>query len=361
MNRIGGALLATAAVIGIVAGGYAGVMIGRPGDGSQTEDPPASKQPDSPVDHQLLFYATPEEIHDTGVIVRLTGLAADRADRIVALERLPGGDAWLLVLSTSDSLGTYEAQRVNQDGTVRSLGDFAGVWDLSKSADRLIAMTTDSSAYVVRSTQDGSELDRIAPADVEETEAAEAAGVAAFSATGVVTAWTPFGTGRSKLYETKLGSRLTDVVGTDFYDWSASPGGLLLAGEKAEVPDDPDGARCLEGGPVGKSTGWWKNCDWGAGSRFGPRYSPDGERLLAVPTDSGSATTFAIVDAEDQAAPIEFEIEGDPRAAQWYDDHSFFVLSGTEEGPSLISLCVDSSSTCAEVTRIDNRVVLGTP
>lgn len=360
MNRIGGALLATTAVIGIVAGGYAGVTIGRPGDGSQTEDPPASNQPDLPGD-QPLFYATPKEIHDTGAIVSLTGLAADRADRIVALERLPDGDAWLLILSTSDSLGTYEAQRVNHDGTVRSLGDFAGAWDLSESADRLIAMTTDSSAYVVRSTQDGSELDRISAADLKETQAAEAAGVAAFSASGVVTAWTPFGTGRSKLYETELGSRLTDVVGTDFYDWSASPGGLLLAGEKAEDPEEPDGARCLQGGPLGGSTGWWKDCDWGAASRFGPRYSPDGERLLAVPTDSGSATTFAIVDAEEQSAPIEFEIDGEPRAAQWYDDHSFFALSGKEKGPSVISLCTDSSASCAEVTRIDNRVVLGTP
>lgn len=358
MNRIGGALLASAAVIGFVAGGYAGITIGRPGDGDPAQNPPASNQPDSPVD-QPLFYVTPEEIHDTGAIVPLTALAADRADRIVSIQRLPGGDAWLLVLSTSDSLRTYEAVRVNQDGTVRSLGDFAGVWDLSNTANRLIAMTIDSSAYVVRSTEDGTELNRIEAAQLKQDRAA---GVAAFSATGVVTAWTPFGTGRSKLYETELGTRLSDEVGTDFYDWSASPGGLLLAGEKAEDPENPDGERCLQGGPVGDSIGWWKDCDWGVTSKFGARFSPNGERLLAVPADIGDTpTTYAIVDAEDQSAPVEFQVEGDPRAVEWYDDHSFFVLSGQESGPSLISFCEDSSTTCAETTEIAGRVVLGTP
>lgn len=360
MNRIGGALLASAAVIGIVAGGIAGVTIGRPGDDGQSESPSGGAEPDLAVD-QPLFYATSEEIHDSGMAVPLTGLATDQADRIVALQRLPGGNAWLLVVSTSDSLNTYQAVRVNQDGTVRAIADFAGVWDLSERADQLIAMTTDSSAYVVRSTQDGSEADRITPGDVKETKGAAAAGVAAFSASGVVTAWTPFGTERSKLYETEPKTGLTDVVGTDFYDWSTSPGGLLLAGEKAEDPNDPDGARCLQGGPVGSSAGWWKDCAWAAGSRFGPRYSPSGEKLLGVPTDSESATTYAIVDAEDQAGPIEFEIDGEPRAAEWYDDDSFFAVSGKETGPSVISLCQDALVECVEVTRIDSRVVLGTP
>lgn len=357
MNRIGGALLATAAVIGIVAGGYAGITIGRPtDDGKQPERSPTDTQPDSPAEERR-FFATPEEIHDTGMIVPLTALA-DRADRIVSLERLPGGNAWLLILSTSDDVSTYEAVRVDQKGTVKPLGDFAGVWDLSESADQLIAMTVDASAYVVRSTLDGTEIDRVTSADVKQEAAA---GVAAFSATGVVTAWTPPGSDRTKMFETELGVHLSDPVGTDFYDWSASPAGVYLAGEKAEDPANPDGERCLQGGPLGNPSGWWKICGSLASSRFGARFSPDGARLLAVAADK-SDTSYAVFNAEDGSGGTGFEVPAGTRAAEWWDNNRFIVVSGEESGPQVLSECTVDTGVCEEFDRIDaDIVVLGTP
>lgn len=355
MNRIGGALLATTAVIGIVAGGYAGVTIGEPGDDDQAQTPPAAGR--SPGDDgrsaSRLFYATPDAIHDGEKTVPLTELGLNEKERVVSLERLP--DAWLLVILSPGQGGTHKAVRVEEGGTIKMLGAFRGVWDLSDAGDLIVAHEVRSETYSVRSTADGSLVDSIEASDLNEEWAV---GGAAFSATGVVTEWASRTTGRSRLYETELGTWRSDPAGTDFGYWSTNPGGLYLVGEKTKFVGNRSVATCLQAGPVGDRTGWWEDCSLRHTSELGPQFSRDGTWVLGEPADGPAPPReyFAVRVADNEQIPVA--APNKVRAAEWLDDDHFVVATEGRARPFLIWLCPVDTGVCEKYDEVEAESLL---
>jgi hypothetical protein len=287
------------------------------------------------------------EIHDGYTHVSSDGL--DPA-HVSSLVRIRGG--WLVVLSTSDREPAFDGVIVAANGERTKIGAFQGLWDINEDGTRFVALH--GSEYRVTDLTTGSvdDIDLTGPDD------ADPLADAAFAGDAVLTGWTAESGNRSIL-RTELATGKSKVLRNDLLaGWTASPRGLLMTGES-----ESDRGPCIAGGQVlGDGSDWWDTCDW---RYYGlrPQYSPNGEKLLAVPweTDGFGPGLFGVLDSEDGRVLAEIDAPDWTLTAEWGDNDEVFLLGQktADDVSSVIYRCqVDGDCTTERESR--QRLVLGT-
>lgn len=325
MNRTSAAALAAAAVLGIVGGSYAatlGIDLGkddgqRAGDQQSTTSPEPStptrsSETPAPSSPAQLLYMDSGTIHDG-----YTHVTVEDVDikRVSALVRIRGG--WLVVTSTSPEKSTFRGMVVTASGDQTDLGLFDGSWDINADGTQFVALYEDG--YRVTPLMDEEAVD----VDLSGPAGATATATAAFAGEAVLTGWTS-ASGKPMTLRTELSNGRSRVVPTgELTGWTASPRGLLMSGEVVG-----EATSCLEGGRVlGDHADWWRTCDWrGYGLR--PQYSPDGEQLLVVPSDTEGfgPTLYGVLDSETGKIRQEIQPPESTIGAEFGDNDEVFVL-----------------------------------
>jgi len=359
MNRTSAAALAAAAVVGIAGGTYAASLGIGPGanDGQnagdqQTTEPTTSPTPTrseetkAPSSPAQLLYMDSEKFHDG-----YTHVAVSDVDikNVRALVRISGG--WLVVTGTSPQQAAFRGKVVAANGNETDLGEFDGLWDINADGTQLVAHHEDG--YRVTNLTDPAAVD----VDLSGPAEATASANAAFAGNAVLTGWTS-ATGDRTTLRTDLANRRRKVIPTgDLTGWTASPRGLLMTGEVVD-----EATSCLEGGRVlGNHGDWWRTCDWrGYGLRA--QYTPDGERLLVVPsdTDGFGPGLYGVLDSETGKILEDIELPDWTVNAEWGDNDEVFVLAQKEsesKGQSIYRCKVGDE--CSEERESAGRLVLG--
>jgi hypothetical protein len=325
MNRTSAAALAAAAVLGIVGGTYAatlGTDLGnddgrRAGDQETTRSPAPStptrsSETPAPSSPAQLLYMDAGAIHDG-----YTHVAAEDIDikSVSALVRIRGG--WLVVTSTSPEQSAFRATVVAASGDQTDLGAFDGSWDINADGTQFVAHYEDGYRVIPLMEEEPVDVDLSGPAG------ATATGTAAFAGEAVLTGWTS-ASGEPMTLRTEISTGRSKVIPTgELTGWTASPRGLLMSGE---IPSEE--TPCLEGGRVlGDHADWWRTCDWrGYGLR--PQYSPNGEQLLVVPSDTEGfgPTLYGVLDSETGTIRQEIQLPDSTIGAEFGDNDEVFVL-----------------------------------
>jgi hypothetical protein len=360
MNRSSAAAVAAAAVLGVVGGTYAaslGIDLGgddgqRAGDQKTsrspgTSTPTRSEETKAPSSPAQLLYMDSENIHDGYTHVAVSGIDIKSVDSLV---RISGG--WLVVTADpqeTDALLGGTVVAANGDQT--DLGAFDGHWDINEDGTLFVAHHDDG--YRVTNLADAAAVD----VDLSAPSGTTATSDAAFTGNAVLTGWSS-ATGDPTTLRTDLANGRRKVIPTgDLTGWTASPRGLLMTGEVID-----EATSCLEGGRVlGDHGDWWRTCEWrGYGPR--PQYTPDGERLLVVPsdTDGFGPGLYGVLDSEtgkieNQIQPPDWTVN-----AEWGDNDEAFALvqkHGGGAGWSIYRCKVGDE--CAEERESTLRLVLG--
>jgi len=324
MNRTSAAAVAAAAVLGVVAGSYAatlGIDLGsddgrRAGEQPSTTSPgpstptPSTETP-APSSPAQLLYMDSTTIHDG-----YTHVAVDDVNikHVRELVRISGG--WLVIVGTSEET-TFRGVVVAANGDQTDLDAFEGRWDINEDGTLFVASHEDG--YRVTNLRE----DTVVDVDLTGPSGGTSTATAAFSGNAVLTGWTSE-SGEQTTIRSDLASGKRKVIPTgDLTGWTASPRGLLMAGEVFD-----EAVSCLEGGRVlGDHDDWWRSCDWrGYGPR--PQYSPNGEQLLVVPseTDGLGPTRYAVLDSETGTVRQEIQPPQSTVGAEFGDNDEVFVL-----------------------------------
>jgi hypothetical protein len=359
MNRTSAAALAAAAVLGIVGGTYAatlGIDFGDDGGrGAGEQETTQSPEPSTPTrsvetpapsSPAQLLYMDRNEIHDG-----YTHVAVGDIDikSVSALVRIRGG--WLVVTSTSPEEAEFRGTVVAASGEQTDLGAFDGHWDINVDGTLFVAHHEDG--YRVTHLMDDAVIDF----DLSGPPGATTAATAAFTGNAVLTGWIST-SGERTTHRTELGKDKTATISTgDLTSWTASPRGLLMTGEVLD-----EATSCLEGGRVlGDHGDWWRICDWrGYGLR--PQYSPDGEQLLVVPSDTEGfgPTLYGVIDSETGKIRQEIQPPESTIGAEFGDNDEVFVLvqKDVEGGGQAIYRCRYGDE-CTKERESSARLVLG--
>jgi hypothetical protein len=357
MNRTSAAALAVAAVIGIAGGTYtASVGIGTDDDGgrqageqktSRTPSPTKSatdeetRPPSSPAQ---LLYMDAGQIHDGYTHVEFEDLDLKS---VAALVRIRGG--WLVVTSDGPDETALSGTVVTGSGEQTDLGSFEGSWDINADGTQFVALFEDG--YRVLTLSDATEVD----VDLSAPPGSTATATAAFAGDAVLTGWTASTEVTTLRTDLTTGRRKAVPTG-QLTGWTASPRGLLMAGEVVD-----EATSCLEGGRVlGDHDDWWRTCDWrGYGLR--PQYSADGEQLLVVPADTEGLgpTLYAVLDSETGRVTEEIAPPESTVAAEWGDNDEVFVLvqKGARSGRAIYRCRLGEE--CTKEKESATRLVLG--
>lgn len=360
MNRSAAAALAAAAVIGIAGGTFAaatglggGEKEKDPGSASsseptttgstgRTETPTA--RPNTPAQ---LLYMDDAQIHDGYTHVAVSGFDLTSVRSLV---RIRGG--WLVVEGTSDQEPSFDVTVVASNGDTTPIGSVSGLWDINEDGSRFVAFG--DGAYRVTDLTSGAVVD----VAIKGPEGSDPAANAAFTGDAVLTGWVdPLGNQTVRRTDLTTGKN-KDVMSGLISGWTASPRGLLMAGDV-----DDDGRPCIAGGQVvGDHGDWWDTCDW----RFHglrPQYSPNGEQVLVIPaeTDGFGPGLFGVLDSENGRQIGEVDVPDWSITAEWGDNDEIFVLGqrDAEDTSAVIYRCrIDQE--CTTERESQARLVLGT-
>ncbi len=357
MNRATAAAVAVAAVLGITGGTWIGVQAGTgndPDSGSNpgpTNSPSTTKTRTKPTDKPTvsspaqLLYLDADTINDGYTHLDIEGFALNTVDNLI---RIRGG--WLILQRDEPSDPNFHASIVTVSGEVTDLGDFVGSWDISLDGDMFVALRGSTYTVFDLATGEALKLKVKKPQDTEPTADVTFAGPA------ILTAWigadgirttvrTEIASGRSRLVET----------GT-LKSWTATPGGLLIAGQVS------NGAiTCLRGGPLTRVDDWWTACDW-ALDESRPKFSPNGEQLLVVPLDpdGGPPETYGVLSSGSGTLIATIEAPRLAYDAEWGDNNEIFVVarkSLRNPAPVLYRCQIDQE--CSLERPPSGQVVLG--
>ena len=358
MNRNSAAALAVAAVIGIAGGTYtASLGIGSDGDGGRQSEggpttttpkpsPTRSTEPPAPSSPAQLLYMDSGEIRDG-----YTRVAVEDIDikSVSALVRIRGG--WLVITSTSPEERAFRGTVVAANGEHADLGSFEGSWDINADGTQFLAHYEDGYRLVPLMDEDAIDADLSAPPGTTATA------TAAFAGEAVLTGWTSASNEPTTLRTDLSNGRRRLLPTGDLTGWTASPRGLLMSGEVVD-----EATSCLEGGRVlGDHDDWWRTCDWrGYGLR--PQYTPDGEELLVVPSDTEGfgPTRYGVLDSETGTIRQEIEPPESTVDAEWGDNDEVFVLvqkDATGAGREIYRCRLGGE--CTKEKESSTRLVLG--
>lgn len=325
MNRSTAAAVAVAAVLGISGGTWVGATLGTDDDPdasdntgettspsgtrSRTRKPTQSQSPSSPAPLLSLDATT---IHDGYTHIDVEGFDFPTVDSLV---RIRGG--WLVLERSATDEQAFDASTVAVTGEATELGTFTGTWDISLDGDLFVGLRGSDYTVIDLATGEATDLAVEGPGGTAPTANVTVAGPA------ILTAWvaedgtrrtlrTELASGRSRLLET---GTLTG--------WTASPGGLLLTGQVS------NGAiTCLRGGALSEVDSWWTACDWTL-DESRPKYSPNGEQLLAVPLDpdGGPPGTYGVLGSGGGDLIATIDAPAHAVDAEWGDNNEVFVLA----------------------------------
>ncbi|WP_121256039.1 PD40 domain-containing protein [Nocardioides ferulae] len=354
MNRTLASALA-AAVVGSTAGAIAATQLAGDGGGTPTatrssgttESPgdgePATAAPDPALDGVL--WANQRSLHDGDQEV-----AIHLIDRPAELHRTATG--WLMTTMASPQEPSYEAWRVDADGSTIFLAETFGRGDVSRDGTRYAAMRDDGRGYGIWDTATG-EL-------VQTVRAPEAGwwpgGLASFS-DDVATLLAEWRTDEEepRVIATRLGSGEHRVVADDLVgaSWNASPDGSWLAGISATESDPEAGVEtCADIRSTADPSDRLVDC----GSTFGgyPSFSPDGTRLLTVvpPLDGFGPALFRVLDSAERTMLGEVDAPDAVLEGKFLDDDEVLLLGARNlDGDGTVIYRCDLDGACDPVAR----------
>jgi hypothetical protein len=287
-----------------------------------------------------------ENIHDGYTHVAVSDVDLKHVNSLV---RISGG--WLVVTATSPQEPAFRGKVVAANGDQTDLGAFYGQWDINADGTQFVASR--DGGYRVTSLTDEAAVD----VDLTGPPGGSPSSNAAFAGNAVLTGWTS-AAGEPSTLRTDLANGRRKVIPTgQLTSWTASPRGLLMTGEVLD-----EATSCLEGGRVlGDHADWWHTCDWrGYGPR--PQYTPDGERLLVVPsdTDGFGPGLYGVLDSETGKILEEIDTPDWTVNAEWGDNDEVFVLvqkNGGGAGQAIYRCKLGDG--CSNERESDKRLVLG--
>lgn len=372
MNRTTVVALVATAAVGMIGGTMTAVIRGdndRPG-GSAGPTDRSSRTPSSPgaptPTSANVLYAGAKTIHDGDRTVRYDA-PFDTPDRLVRTR-----NGWLVSTSTGTDAHPQSSRvyTVAPDGTTKAIAEIADAFDLNDTRDRIVATEVESGAVKVWDV-DG-EVVRTWPGPRGATRPVWSGELVFASAvvdsggesepggeTGVwnLFRWNP-ATGAAKRLDrggfeqmaaSRDGTLLSGSVGIEGYSLVAENYCLGIQ----SAPGRPDPA-------------FWDSCDWRLNSRYSQAFSPDGTRILAVPSESDGfgPSLFATFSATDGPTE-ELQKFAAPKMtidASWLDDDTLVLFGSTSfdlESGGWIRTC-DLAGKCTEVaTREDGPLVVG--
>lgn len=358
MNRTTAAALVTLAVIGTVGGSVSAVIRGDGG----VRPPVASADSDVPETTANVLYAGAKVIHDGRAAVRYDA-PFDTPDRLV---RTPTG--YLVSHDTSPQEPSSRVYFVAPDGTTTKVADILGRFDLDARGDRIVATDLETGNLrvwdldgTVTATWDGGPTSQSRPvwSGDQVLSSAVAGSRQGDSGTWQMWRWDPR-TGNARQLSTPGMAEL-----------SASRDGGLLAGSVGL-----DGFSVIEqnyclgvaSAPGASASLTWDTCDWRLNGGHSDSFSPDGKRILTVPSETDGFGPGQFVTFSATAGPSEdlrkFRAPAWTMDANWLDDDTL-LLTGATDGDldaqtgTWIRSCT-LEGRCAEVaTRAHGPLVVG--
>ncbi|KRF20922.1 hypothetical protein ASG90_00395 [Nocardioides sp. Soil797] len=386
MNRIAVTAVASAAVLGTVGGTYAatsGVFESDHGDdrpaahssssGSPSADESESGKPkksteptstpsetDEPTTNDgELLYMEGGTIHDGDTEVSVSGF---RIGDVQDLQRVSGG--WLVVERTGSQDAEFNATFVDSSGKTTRVGTMLGTWDVNDDGDSIVALWESAPAaetndledplgYQIRDARSGKVVNELNP-----KRPGYASASAGFVEDDVVIRWDT-DEHPQLLQWASYGAGGFTLIAEDLISPNTGPTGDRMTAQTLGAPNSDD-VGCLTGGTT-TGDDWWTQCKFNGYSAQGPKFSPDGTRLLAVParTDGFGPGAFAILDADTGKKVQGFSAPEFTKDAVWADDDSVFVdgYKDADFNGGVIYRCNLSGKCEVEVESDDNMFV----
>jgi hypothetical protein len=349
MNRTTVATLVSAGVVGLILGTVSAVVREEPK--AEVPAPLATASETPSPQRSTLLYADAKVIHD-GVDEIPHDATEGDLRRLVRTK-----DGYLLANATSPQEPSFRLYAVAKDGTTTTVADVLGSWDLDESGTKVVGTDLESAGLFVwdltgrvletSGRPRGATLDPVWQGDrVVLSGRTEEDGGALWR----VLTWEP-STGAMEL---------TDHVGMT--DWTGSADGELLAGSVGSDGVSTDESNpCLRvmTPPRGSGGDEWQTCDWRLnGPIAAGAFSPDGERLMAIPaqSDGFGPGVFMVMSATEgprSGGVSEIDAPDWTLDAQWLDDDHLLVhsrVSDAENAGGVLTKC-DLEGSCEEVAR----------
>lgn len=319
---------------------------GQPTKGSNT----TSGQKDST--NEPLLWANADELHDGDTVVEL-GLGGD-VEQVV---RMDGG--WVIAERTSTQSADYTLWWMGATaGAPSKFAQVTGAWDADATGTWITGQGADGK---VHAWTPATQADRTWSGDPEGAAYSGFVGDQVLisidnQADGM--GWQQFiwdpATGNYGDPGPESGDG-GDGVSAGYPHMTVSPDGSYFTGT-VDADDSPDmDGTCLhvESTTVSKTKVRWKSCDWVLYGNQGP-FSPDGTRLLAVPsqTDGFGPGAYGVVDASDGPGKLVAQVRMPEwtMLAQWADNDSLHVIRATDGDMTSFAIdrC-DFDGKCTEV------------
>lgn len=357
MRRSTVATLLAAAVVGLGSGSLTAVARGGIDGGTSTTATGSSR---SGAIGRLL-YLRGQELHDGESTVEVQ----EPLDDVQRLVRAANG--WVLAEHVGTTEPAWRLLHVREDGSTTTLAEAFGSWDVDPSGTRVAGVDTETGAVRVWT------LDGRVVADagvVPETRDVSWGGNDA-----VVIGALRGGDGWWRVWRWPMGriARLSTDGGLE--ELTASRDGGLVVGlsspERAPLPAGPN--TCLQVasttgtvGPRGTAVSAL-TCDWVPMSGTRAVFSPDGRRVLAMPSGSdgfgpGEAATFSARDGVRRDLRV-LDLPDWTRGVQWLDADRLVVDVavggvGDGDGPGSELRVCSRTGGCRPVARDDETPLL---
>lgn len=355
MHRSTVATLMVAAVVGLGSGSLTAVARGGNDDGDTGA---AAAAPGATGAVGRLLYLQGQQLHDGGTTVEVQEPLED----VQRLVRAASG--WILAEHVGTTEPAWRLVHVREDGSVTTVAEAFGPWDVDPSGTRVAGVDTETGAVRVWN------LDGRVAADagvVPETRAVSWGGNDA-----VVVSALEGGGGFWRVWRWPMGrvARLTADGGLE--EVTASRDGRLQVGlsspERSPLPDGPN--TCLQvastpgtvpprGTAVSSLT-----CDWVPMAGTRAVFSPDGDSVLAMPSGTdgfgpGEAATFSARDGVRRDFRV-LDLPDHTRGVQWLDADRLVVdvaTDGDQGAGSELRVCTRAGE-CEPVARDDDAPLL---
>lgn len=361
MNRNTIVALSMAAVLGTTGGVALAVQQSRSGNDTSTasarpsssatpaptKTPTLSGQDDST--NEPLLWANKHELHDGETTVDL-----DLQGDVQRVVRMDGG--WVVAERTSPQEAAYALWWVSEKNKPVQVADVIGSWDADPTGRYVVGLAASGGIHVWTAATGAAHIWPVKPGGatyagfmgqrvlISMDNNADGLGWQQFL-------WNPVTDKTSN----PDGPAMGDQVTPGYPHLQVSPGGSYVTGTSGQEGAPDLGGSCLhlESTVLKKSRVSWNTCDWRLNS-FENSFSPDGTRLLAVPseTDGFGPRTFGVIDASDspRAMVALVDVPEWTMGAEWADNDHLYVVRASDGDMSsyLIDRC-DFNGTCTRV------------
>ncbi|HET9499856.1 MAG TPA: hypothetical protein VFO98_06320 [Marmoricola sp.] len=348
MNRTTVAALVATAVVGVIGGTVSAVVRGDAPGRTANAGPTSSGAPSTTV-----LYAGAKVIHDGGRTVTYRA-PFDTPDRLART-----ADGYLIAHNTSPQEPSSALFHVGTDGTTRHIADVLGRWDLDPERDTIVAVDLESGRLQART------LDGTVTATWDGPLGAQNPVWTADDKVLVSTFEADDGIWSMRAWDPRTGST-TRLDSPGYEDLASSADGTLISGavgmDGLSVPEKNvcmtvHGAAATVAGAQDNTS--WNTCDWRLNMPGADYFSPDGKRVLAIPSESdgfgpGRLATFSASKGPGVGLQ-QFDAPPATMDATWLDGQHVVVKGATDfdldaETGTWLKVC-DLGGSCTDLAR----------